>query len=225
MLHIHIFTLPRKREAVSFCPVPCCFPFHGPGFWLLSWSWSCCLLSAVLFRTDFCLFPCTFVRVYSITYTYPYVYVCDLILFLSWSWSRLLTLGPVSLCTVMLSAVAVSVLAVSCPVLFPFPLQNVYSCCRCRYVLVPCPRSLITSDHNCSRSQFVILFTAVCIRTFSVTKRSGSRPCLWSCLWSWSQLTVLGLILVWSWFGLMYSNYDDYLRRLAIHKTNTIVFR
>lgn len=87
VLHIHIFTLPRKRKAVSFCPVPCRFPFHGPGSWLLSRSWSCCLLSAVLFRTDFCLFPCTFTYVYSITYTYPYVYVCDLILFLSWSWS------------------------------------------------------------------------------------------------------------------------------------------
>jgi len=174
VLHIHIFTLPRKREAVSFCPVPCRFPFHGPGFLLLSWSWSRCLLSAVLFRTDFCLFPCTFARVYSITYTYPYVYVCDLILFLSWSWSRLFTSGPVSLCTVMLPAVAVSVLAVSCPVPFPFPLQNVYSCCRCRYVLglichnvllliqiyifcffkhtlQPLSRSLITFDHDCSR--------------------------------------------------------------------------
>ena len=144
MLHICISTLPRKREAVSFCPVPCCFAFHGSGFWLLSRSWSCCLLSAVVFRTFFCLFPCTFVYVYRIIYTYVYVYVYDLILLSDHVCSRLFTSGPVSFCPVsfcpvMLSAVAVSALAVSCPVPFPFPLQNVYSCCRCRYVLVPCP--------------------------------------------------------------------------------------
>ena len=81
------------------------------------------------------------VAVYSIiyTYVYVYVYVYDLILLSDHVLSRLFTSGPVSLCPVMLSAVAVSVLAASCPVPFPFPLQNVYSCCRCRYVLVPCP--------------------------------------------------------------------------------------
>ena len=172
---------------------------------LRSWSWSRVLPFLVLFLVKCFGFLCRLqlvavavsalaVAVYSIIYTYVYVYVYDLFLLSDHVCSRLFTSGPVSLCPVMLSAVAVSVLAVSCPVPFPLPLQNVYSCCRCRYVLVPChvTRSrLITTVHVCCR-----LFTAVCIRTFSVTKRSGPCPCPW--LWLWSQLTVpvSGLVLV-----------------------------
>ena len=99
MCYIYVYIrYPVNVKLFLFAQPPLSFYVSGPSFQVSGLVVVCCLLSAVVFRTFFCLFPCTFTYVYSITCTYPYVYVCDLILFLvsvlsavsgpaPWSWS------------------------------------------------------------------------------------------------------------------------------------------
>jgi hypothetical protein len=115
------------RKAVLFSQSPCCFTFYVPGFQVPGLVTAYCWLSLVRFLTDVSAFCQVTGAVYS------NIYMIHQITF--WFHPIVLASGLVTsdyVCSrlLMLSAVAVSVLAVSCCILFPFPLQYVYSCCR-----------------------------------------------------------------------------------------------
>lgn len=166
------------------------------------------------------------VAVYSIIYTYVYVLRLrsDSVV-----WSRPVTTVHVWSCQLLsCHVICCSCICpgciLSCPVsvavtkrlqLLPLPLRP-----------GPLSRSLITFDHDCSRLlssghsrlyPYVFRYKTFRLPSPSLVLVLVTADCSWS---DPVPVPVSGPVS-----GLMYSNYDDHLRRLAIHKTNTIAFR